>query len=139
MTLDEIKALPVAGLAHEDAILWLWTTIAHQESVYGIARAWGFEHKSTLTWDKVHMGLGDWLLCQTEHCLLCARGKPVHRLTNQRTMLRVAAGRHSAKPEEFYNRVDATCPGSKLEIFARRTRPGWTCWGNELGKPPLEV
>jgi hypothetical protein len=29
MTIEEIKTLPVAEIAHEDAILWLWTTNAH--------------------------------------------------------------------------------------------------------------
>lgn len=40
---------------------------------------------------------------------------------------------HSAKPDEFFEIVEALCPGPYLELFARRPRPGWTCLGNELG------
>ena len=28
----------------------------------------------------------------------------------------------------------AAVAGPYLELFARQTRPGWTCWGNEVGK-----
>jgi N6-adenosine-specific RNA methylase IME4 len=28
--------------------------------------------------------------------------------------------------------VETATPGPRLELFARRTRPGWTVWGNEV-------
>jgi N6-adenosine-specific RNA methylase IME4 len=28
--------------------------------------------------------------------------------------------------------VEAVSPGPRLELFARRARPGWTVWGNEV-------
>lgn len=37
------------------------------------------------------------------------------------------------KPEAFYKRVEELCPGSKLELFSRETRPGWQAWGSEKG------
>jgi hypothetical protein len=40
--------------------------------------------------------------------------------------------RHSRKPEEFYQLVESLCPGSKLELFCRHPRPGWTAHGDEL-------
>src|ERR1035438_7212053 len=45
MTVDEIKALPVASLADEQAHLYLWTTRRYfREGVaVAVARAWGFE------------------------------------------------------------------------------------------------
>jgi len=43
---------------------------------------------------------------------------------------------HSRKPEEFYELVEATCPGSKLELFAREKRPGWEAWGAETDRFP---
>lgn len=41
--------------------------------------------------------------------------------------------RHSQKPEVLQDRFDMMFPTSqKLELFARRTRPSWTCLGNEI-------
>jgi N6-adenosine-specific RNA methylase IME4 len=131
MTLAEIAALPVESLAHEDSILWLWTTNAHMESAHGIARAWGFEPRTILTWAKDRMGTGDWLRGQTEHCLMCVRGHPTVMLTNQTTLLHGPMREHSRKPDEFFTLVESLCPGSKVELFAREARPGWAAWGAE--------
>ena len=38
---------------------------------------------------------------------------------------------HSRKPEEFYSLVEATCPGSKMELFARQKRQHWQALGCE--------
>lgn len=42
---------------------------------------------------------------------------------------------HSTKPERAYARIDALWPlaiaGQRLELFARRRRPGWAAWGDE--------
>lgn len=131
MTLAEIAALPVESLAHDDSILWLWTTNAHLEYAYGIARAWGFGPKTVLTWAKNRMVTGDWLRGQTEHCLMCVRGHPTVTLTNQTTLLGGPVREHSRKPDEFFTLVESLCPGSKLELFAREARPGWQAWGAE--------
>ena len=33
--------------------------------------------------------------------------------------------------------IEQTYPGLRyLELFARRERPGWTCWGNEVMSGP---
>ncbi len=133
MSLDAIRALPVEARAHDDAVLWLWTTNAHLEHSFGIARAWGFEPKTILTWAKHKMGLGDWLRGKTEHCLMCVRGRPTITLTNQTTLLTAPAREHSRKPEEFYTLVEALCPGGKMEMFARERRDGWEAWGAEKG------
>jgi N6-adenosine-specific RNA methylase IME4/ParB-like chromosome segregation protein Spo0J len=134
MTVEEVMALPVADLAHDDCVLWLWTTNAHMPVAFDVLRAWGFEQKTILTWVKDRMGTGDWLRGRTEHCLLAVRGKPVVTLSNQTTVIHGAVREHSRKPEEFYELVDSLCPGSKVELFARSERPGWQGWGAELQK-----
>jgi N6-adenosine-specific RNA methylase IME4 len=131
MTLAEIAALPVESIANDDSILWLWTTNAHMEHAHAIARAWGFEPKTILTWAKNRMGTGDWLRGQTEHCLMCVRGHPTPMATNQTTLLYGPVREHSRKPDEFFALVESLCPGSKVELFAREARPGWQAWGAE--------
>lgn len=131
MSVEEIRSLPVGTLTHENSILWLWTTNAHMAEAHAVAAAWGFTVKTILTWAKDRMGLGDWLRGQTEHCLLCVKGKPVVSLTNQTTLLHGAVREHSRKPEEFYTLVEGLCPGSKVELFAREEREGWASHGAE--------
>ena len=131
MSIEEISALPVKPLAHADCVLWLWTTNAHLREAFGIMEAWGFDYKTMLTWAKNKMGTGDWLRGKTEHCLMGLRGKPTICLTNQTTLLCADSGKHSAKPAEFYEMVEALCPGSKLEMFQRTSRDGWTGHGDE--------
>jgi N6-adenosine-specific RNA methylase IME4 len=137
MTLDQIKALQVRSLAAKDAILWLWTTNTHLPHAFEVARAWGFEYKTMLTWVKNRPGLGDWLRGATEHCLMCVRGRPVVTLTNQSTALPAKVREHSRKPEEFFRLVESLCPGHKVELFARERRRGWQAHGSDL--PPAET
>ncbi len=132
MPLDNIKAMPVRDIAGENAILWLWTTNAHLQVAFDVVTAWGFEYKALLTWVKDRMGTGEWLRGQTEHCLLAARGKPVFLNSNYTTVLEAARREHSRKPEEFYSLVQATCPGSKVDLFARQQRSGWIGFGDQV-------
>lgn len=132
MSTEAIKALPVGDLAADDSVLWLWTTNAHLRESFDVLDAWGFEHKTILTWVKDRMGTGDWLRGQTEHCLLATRGRPVVLLTNQTTVLYGPLREHSRKPDEFFALVEALCPGSKVELFARQAREGWVAHGSEI-------
>jgi len=132
MSVQDILELPIAKLAHDDCILWLWTTNAFMAEAHQVAQAWGFTVKTILTWDKQRMGLGDWLRGQTEHCLLAVRGKPVVTLHSQTTLLHGSAREHSRKPEAFYELVESLCPGRKCELFARNRRAGWNSYGSEV-------
>jgi N6-adenosine-specific RNA methylase IME4 len=134
MSIDAIRALPVASLAHDDAILWLWTTNSHLREAFTVLDAWGFRHKTILTWAKDRIGTGDWLRGRTEHCLFAVRGRPVVTLIGQSTLLEAPMREHSRKPDEFYALVESLCPapmGGRLELFARQARPGWISFGSE--------
>src|ERR1700730_3612753 len=134
MAIEEIKAMPVQDFADENSILWLWTTTAHLRVAFDIVEAWGFEYRTLLTWAKDRMGTGEWLRGQTEHCMLAVRGKPVFLHGSHTTLLDAARREHSRKPEEFYALVEATCPGSKVELFCRQRGQGWKGYGNETGR-----
>jgi hypothetical protein len=41
---------------------------------------------------------------------------------------------HSRTPEEFYDLVEATCAGGKLELFCRQRRDAWQVYGNDTAK-----
>jgi N6-adenosine-specific RNA methylase IME4 len=41
-------------------------------------------------------------------------------------------GRHSEKPEKFYQLIERYFPNlPKIELNARAARPGWDAWGYE--------
>lgn len=121
-----------------DCYLFLWRVAAMQEEALRICRAWGFEPKTELVWVKTtktgkrHFGMGRHLRASHESCIVATRGRPKPLVHNVRSVFEAPVGRHSAKPDAFYDLVEAFAPGPYVELFARRHRPGWTCFGNEL-------
>jgi len=132
-SIEQIRALAVKGIAHDDCVLWLWTTNHHTREAFGVLDAWGFTQKTILTWAKDRMGMGDWLRGQTEHCLLAVRGKPIVQLTNETTLLHAPVRKHSQKPLEFYDLVEKLCPAPRYGyLFSRyRHNDKWDCHGDE--------
>lgn len=117
-------------------MLWIWTTNRHlaEGAAAGILQNWGFRPVTVLTWAKERAGTGVWLRGQTEHAILAVRGKAIPPSGTESTLLTAPRpSGHSTKPDEFYSLVERLCPGARVELFARKQRPGWTCWGSEVG------
>lgn len=141
MTLDEIKALPIADAALDTAHLYLWVPNALLPEGLAVMQAWGFQYKSNLVWHKIRKdggpdgrGVGFYFRNTTELVLFGTRGKNARTLTpgrRQVNILKTQKREHSRKPDEFYDIVEACSPGPFLELFARGSRPGWTTWGNQ--------
>lgn len=135
MSLERIKAMPIAGLAENDAFLWLWTTNATLRAGYEVAESWGFTVRAPLTWIKFRLGLGHYLRNATEHLLLATRGNARVLAKNQPTWMAAPVQEHSHKPEEQFAIIERLTPGPYLELFARRRPPSdkpWCVWGNEV-------
>jgi N6-adenosine-specific RNA methylase IME4 len=133
MTLDQIKAMPIADLTDPDSShCWLWVTNGTLRHGYDVLEAWGFTPRSPLTWCKPRFTLGQYLRNSTEHLLLGTRGKAPVRFRSQPTWLFAPLQEHSHKPEETYDIIERISHGPYLELFARRRRHGWDAWGNEI-------
>ena len=132
MAWEEIAALPVEPLADTNAHLWLWATNASLFKAKCVMEAWGFRYRSTLTWIKPRLGMGWYLRNQTEHLLLGTRGTAPIQFRSQGSWFYAPVQAHSHKPEEQYAIIERCSPGPYLELFARRARPGWSIWGNEV-------
>jgi len=137
MTVQEIAALPVAGCAADDCDLYLWTTQKYLPDAFSVMQAWGFRYCQALTWCKAPRGLGQGgLFCPTTEFLLLGRkgrmpqGK--RRLDSTWWQVKRPHNSHSTKPEFFQDTIETVSDGPRLELFARRARPGWTVWGNEV-------
>lgn len=155
MDLATIKALPVADVAAKDSVLLMWAVDPLLPAAIEVGRAWGFTYKTiAFVWAKERrvtssrgdafddpdekrfpMGTGYWTRANPELCLLFTRGKPKRVSAAVRKLLIAPRREHSRKPDEQYDRIEALLDGPGLELFARQhARPGWTCWGNEVGK-----
>jgi putative methyltransferase len=137
MSLEQIKAMPVADLAEDDAHLWLWTTNALLRDAYEVAEAWGFTVRSPLTWVKFRLGLSSQyqLRNATEQLLFCTRGQAPVNFRSQPTWLQAPVQEHSRKPAEQFAIIERVSSGPYLELFARRrpeSRADWSVWGNEI-------
>ena len=61
----DIEALPIADLAKENAILFLWATFPKIQEALNTIKAWGFEYKTCgFTWVKKNRGGGEFLRCR---------------------------------------------------------------------------
>lgn len=154
MTLDEIKALPVADLAAKDCVLFLWAVDPMIPQALDVAAAWGFKYKTVgFYWAKqrregstrhnLHdepthkmfpMGTGYWTRANPESCLLFTRGQPKRISASVRKLIVAPRREHSRKPDEALTSIEALTAGPYLELFARAPRPGWTVWGNQTAK-----
>lgn len=140
MSIADICRIELPPLA-EDAYLFLWRVSSQVEEAYQVVRAWGFVPKSEIVWEKLTangkpwFGMGRHVRASHETAIVAVRGRPKPKVRNIRSRFAAAAGAHSAKPEAFYDLVEALAEGPYVELFARRQRPGWLCVGNEMPVP----
>ena len=143
MTPEEIKALPVANLAQENSVLFLWATFPNLPQALDVIEAWGFTYKTlAFCWVKqnkrqggLFWGLGSYTRQNAEVCLLAVKGRPKVISHSVHSVIQTPIERHSKKPDEARHRIEQLMGEQKrLELFARQTAPGWDCWGNEVNE-----
>ncbi len=141
MSIDDIKALPVAELADKDCALFLWITMPMLSEAWGVMKAWGFSFKTVaFVWiklnkkaDSIYWGMGHWTRANAELCLLATRGAPKRQAMNVHQVILSRIEEHSKKPEEARRRIEVLMGDvPRVELFARRAAPGWDVWGNEV-------
>lgn len=144
MSIADLCALNVP--AADDAHLYLWFTNTFAVEAHEIARAWGFRPMTILTWVKMKpdgspsMKMGYYFRGATEHVLFAVKGSM--RLRAQRALPSAYLWPrlpHSVKPEAFYALVEEASPPDYLELFARKTRLGWSSWGDQVPETELRL
>lgn len=135
MKTAEICDLPIKALAAKNALLLLWGTVPMLPDALRVMHAWGFQYKSQLAWPKGKIATGYWARNAHEYVLIGRRGKfPCEKPALFPTsIIPGKAGKHSEKPTWVHERIEARHPeATKLELFARRARDGWSSLGNQL-------
>ena len=132
MKVSEIKEINLPLM--DNAVLFLWTTHAFLKDSFEILEHWGLKYKATLVWDKERMGMGRTIRLQCEFCLIAFKGNPIFNGSSERDIIREARREHSRKPDAFYQYVERSTIGRKLEYFSREKRTNWEIYGNEVEK-----
>lgn len=150
MTVEDMKALPVAEVAAPDCLLIMWVVSSHIPQAIELAEAWGFTYRSLgPVWVKASspdqleifdhapiadLGMGYWFRQQSEIALVFGRGSPERLSCGVRQIIWAPRREHSRKPDLAHDRVRALVAGPYLEMFARAPRAGWSVWGNDTAK-----
>lgn len=152
MATADIAAIPVSDWAHPDgAFLFLWGTWPKLPDSIEVMNAWGWDFVSGFPWVKtavttgnLALGTGFWTRGASEFLLIGRRGSATRRGGNkagppgllcgsEMQFWAPRGGRHSQKPLEVMAWIERICKGPRLELFARRCQPGWTCYGLDTG------
>lgn len=139
--LRDIIAMPVSNISASRSHLYLWVPNALLPEGIEVMKAWGFEYKSNIVWEKIRKdggpdgrGVGFYFRNVTELILFGIRGTNARTLKAGRTQVNFLATRkreHSRKPDEQYKLIEACSWGPYIELFARGERKNWTVWGNQ--------
>jgi len=141
MALEDIKRLVIPS--EDNAVLYLWATAPKLVEALEVVKAWGFDYKTNMTWDKEWIGMGYWFRGEHEHLLVGVKGKfsPPPPKLRVSSMLHEKRTKHSKKPDIVRKWINLWYPDkSKLELFARKpdnvlfedaSWKGWDVWGNE--------
>lgn len=141
MTMEQLAAMPVAGLANQDAVLVMWTTFRMLEQAVSLFSAWGFEMQTVFcVWVKVDRR-GDPLYSMGRYTMPCAEfalfGTRGTMQINQRqevvnSIVRSRPEEHSRKPSIVRDMIVRLFGDHRrIELFARVSAPDWDVWGNQ--------
>ncbi len=100
MPCDAIKALPVSQLAADPSHLYLWVPNALLHEGLQVMKAWGFEYKTNIVWQKIRKdgepdgrGVGFYFRNTTVLLLFGIRGKVARTLPPGRSQVNVLKSR----------------------------------------------
>jgi N6-adenosine-specific RNA methylase IME4 len=140
MSLEAIRALPVAQLASPNCLCWLWVPAPLIHEGLRTLEAWRFRFATMGAWHKTtrhgktSFGTGYVLRSACEPFLIGAIGSP-KTTKSTRNIVVGKVRQHSRKPEEAYEAAERLMPRARrADLFSRKSRPGWMAWGREAGK-----
>jgi N6-adenosine-specific RNA methylase IME4 len=141
LSIEELCALRIDKIIDKNCILFLWVTCPLKKEAFQLINSWKFNYKTSIYWRKImSLGLGYWYRGQVEELWLCTKGEVKAFRCQKPNFLETKALRHSEKPEEIYAFIEPYAIEPKAELFARKQRIGWDCFGYDIdGKDIKEI
>ena len=139
-SLEEIKKhlSQAVSLCEDNSVLFLWTIDKYLFEAQRIAEELGYKLHARMIWNKV-TGIPAAFTVRYghEYLLYMYRGKLLPVAKNERgkihTVFTEKVVKHSQKPNVSYEIIERLYPDARrLEMYARRERDGWDCWGDEI-------
>lgn len=127
-------------LLEDNGVLFLWAIEKNLNQVEIMANAIGFKLHARMIWDKTPYGIPAAFTIRYghEYLLYLYKGKLLPIAKKERGKVHSVfresplRGGHSTKPIISKQIMERLYPNQKkLELFARRARDGWDCWGDE--------
>lgn len=132
-TMDVGEMTDIEIPAAENCHLFCWTTQKFLPDTFELLKDWGFTYSFTMVWHKgggpqplglpqfncefvVYGRRGKVQFIDTKAFNLCFDGK---------------RGKHSEKPQEFYDVLRRVTAGRRIDMFSRREIEGFDGWGNQ--------
>lgn len=140
LTLEQIKEHleQTNNISQENSVLFLWTIDKYLFEAQALAEGLGYKLHARMIWNKV-TGIPAAFTVRYghEYLLYMYRGKltPVSRDERGKihTVFTEQVKKHSQKPEVSFEIIERLYPDlKKIEMYARKERSGWDCWGNEV-------
>lgn len=146
LSIPDLMRLPINTLGRDVSVVMLWTTWPFIRDGIDLLEYWGYEYRTALAWVKVRSvarerltfvpsyGVGYWFRGCVEPLLIGSRGGSF-RLPY--IGLLGPSGQHSRKPESVHL-LGRSYPAPRIELFARRTVPGWRCVGYGIDRQSIQ-
>jgi N6-adenosine-specific RNA methylase IME4 len=151
LSIEDLSTLPIGDLI--GCYLFMWTVSpfllggikkSRTSAALYLMEKWGFEPCSMLTWGKYNLerirkgeqtggygGVGYWFLGNAEFVIVGKKsGMPSIR-TGTSSLFIEPKQKHSAKPNNIHELMNCRFPGPYVEVFGRRSYPGWVVLGDE--------
>lgn len=147
MSVDNMCKLPIANIANNNCVLFMWWVASQPKEAIKLAESWGFTIKTMTGFNwvkttkngKLDFGMGFWTRAGSEMCMIAVKGKPKRIDAGVRSVIMDERSEHSKKPDVFRKeivRLMGDLP--RIELFARHNAEGWDCFGYDINGKKLE-
>lgn len=139
LSMNEIEEILRKVKTNSKHNFFVWTIEKYLLKTEEMMKSMGYKVHARIIWNKVTgMPTAFTVRYQHEYLLWCYKKSKILMPVKEEQgkwgdVFTEQVKRHSQKPEHAYEMIEAMFPDvEKIELFARNTRNGWDCWGNEV-------